>query len=150
MCAWAVDGCPIKSKWKGNVTAHEKVCKVRARKQPQNCEPFTKEQLGEIFGETHCSQVDFNTIIRAVSKRLGKHWFPTNIPEAAAEYASAMGTHFTTHVVECQDDEGKPLQRTLACCSDTSAFLDAVGIGRGGLKKERVCFSADKGRFSVT
>ena len=150
MCSWAVDGCRYKSKWKGNVTAHEKCCQIRAQKEPQSCEAFTREELGEIFGETHCSQVDFNTIIRAVSKKLGKHWFPNNIPEAAAEYASAMGTHFKTEVVECQDSEGNPIQRTIACCTDTNAFLDAVGIGRGGINKERVCVSADKGRYSLT
>ena len=56
------------------------------------------------FSLTHCSQSDFNTIIRAISKRLGKHWFPENIHTAASEYANAMGTQFQTKVVEFQDN----------------------------------------------
>ena len=42
------------------------------------------------FSLTHCSQSDFNTIIRAISKRLGKHWFPENIHTAASEYANCQ------------------------------------------------------------
>ena len=141
-----MDGCPYKSKLKANVVRHEKVCEVKLRTLPQTASPFTREELGEIYGDTHCSQSDFNTIIKAISKRLGKHWFPKNIHTAASEYANAMGTQFKTEVVEFQDSHGNPIQRTLSTPVDTDAFLDVINIGRGGIKEERVVLSSDKGR----
>ena len=140
-----MNGCPYKSKLKANVVRHEKVCEVKLRTLPQTASPFTREELGEIYGDTHCSQSDFNTIIKAISKRLGKHWFPKNIHKAAAEYANAMGTHFKTEVVEFQDNRGNPIQRTLSIPEDTDDFLDVINVGRGGIKEERVVLSSDKG-----
>ena len=116
------------------------------RKTPQTASPFTREELGEIYSQTHTSQKDFNTIIRAVSNRLGRHWFPKNIHLAASEYAQSMGTHFETKIVEFQDNKGNPIQRTISVPVDTDAFLDAVGVGRG-IRDESVVLSSDKGLF---
>ena len=114
------------------------------RKTPQNASPFTTEELGEIYGATNCSQKDFNCLIRAISKKLGRHWFPKNIAKAASEYAKAMGTHFETKVVEFQDKDGNPIKRTISVPVDTDAFLDAVGVGRG-IREESLVLSSDKG-----
>ena len=129
---------------KANVARHEKVCEVMLRKTPQKASPFSKEELGEIYGDTNCSQKDFNCIIRAISKKLGRHWFPKNIAQAASDYAKAMGTHFETKVVEFQDKDGNPIQRTISVPVDTDAFLDAVGVGRG-IREESLVLSSDKG-----
>ena len=118
------------------------------RKTPQDASPFTKEELGEIYSQTHTSQRDFYTIIKAVSKKLGKHWFPKNIHEAASDYARSMGTHFDTRIVEFQDIDGNPIKRTVSVPVDTEAFLDAVGIGRG-IRKERLVLSSDKGVYPI-
>ncbi len=114
------------------------------RKTPQSASPFTKEDLGEIYGKTNCSQKDFNSVIRAVSKKLGRHWFPKNIRQAASDYAKAMGTHFETKVAVFEDKDGNPIQRTISVPVDTDAFLDAVAVGRG-IREERLVLSSDKG-----
>ncbi len=116
------------------------------RKSPQTASPFTNEELGEIYGQTHCSQKDYNTILRAMSKKLGRHWFPKNIHQAASDYANAMGTQFKTVVADFQDKDGNPIQRTVSVPVDTDAFLDTVGVGRG-IKEERLILSSDKGLF---
>ena len=119
------------------------------RKTPSTASPFTNEELGEIYSQTHTSQADFHTIIRAVSKKLGKQWFPKNIHKAASDYAQSMGTHFHTQVAEFQDSNGNPVQRTISVPVDTEAFLDAVGVGRG-VRKECWVLSSDKGVYPTS
>ena len=114
------------------------------RKTPQNASPFTKEELGEIYGDTNCSQKDFNKILSAMKNKFGRHWFPTDLHKSASEYAKSMGTHFETKVVEFQDSDGNPIQRTISVPVDTDAYLDAVGVGRG-IREERLVLSSDKG-----
>ena len=81
-----------------------------------------------------------------MSKKLGRHWFPKNIHQAASDYANAMGTQFKTVVADFQDKDGNPIQRTVSVPVDTDAFLDTVGVGRG-IKEERLILSSDKGLF---
>ena len=139
--------CPYKSMKRLNIMRHKKSCPVIKRSQPLQTGIFTKEELGALYSETHVSMNEFNHILQYFKKKIGPEWFEDGVHKAATEYANSLGVFFETKVVTCKDEEGKDIQRTLSYCSDVPGLLDAVGIGRGGIKKETVIVSSDKGKY---
>ena len=82
-----------------------------------------------------------------VKQKQGPEWFDTELHKAASKCANSLKDYFKAEPCEFMDEKGNWVQREVAYTKDASKFLTDMGVGRGGVKKEKLVFACDKGKF---